>query len=196
MRRRKRAFVLDAAVLDADAVEPLAVALRRASRGAASKPRDRRPACGSASGAAEVVAQHLAELLDAPVVDHVLDAGPLAVGAVAVVAEQLDDRLGRRARTCVGRDVADRLGQVRERVGVAVRHAHAAADQHVVADDLAVLDDGEEAEVLGVDVDAVVFGQGEAGLELARQVDLAVDRLDRRRRRLGSSTGLPLSQIS
>ena len=33
--------------------------------------------------------------LDAPIVDDVLDAGALAVGAVAVVAEQLDDRLGR-----------------------------------------------------------------------------------------------------
>ena len=44
--------------------------------------------------------------------------------------------------------------------GVAVRHAHAAADEHVVADDLAVLDDGQQAEVLGVDVDAVVVRSG------------------------------------
>ena len=60
-----------------------------------------------------------------------------------------------------------------------MRHAHAAADQHVVADDAAVLDDGQQAEVLGVDVDAVVVRQRQAGLELARQVDLAVDRLRR-----------------
>ena len=50
---------------------------------------------GSVQRARQVLGQHLAELLDAPVVDEVLDAGPLAVGAVAVVAEQLDDRLGR-----------------------------------------------------------------------------------------------------
>ena len=58
-----------------------------------------------------------------------------------------------------------------------MRHAHAAADQHVVADDRVVLDDGQQAEILGVHVDAVVVGQGQAGLELARQIDLAVDRL-------------------
>ena len=81
------------------------------------------------------------------------------------------------ATTSSGGDVADRLGQVRKGVGVAVRHAHAAADQHVVADDPAVLDDGQQAEVLGVDVDAVVVRQRQAGLELARQVDLAVERL-------------------
>ena len=41
----------------------------------------------------QVVAEHLAELFDAPVVDQILDAGALAVAAVTVVAEQLDDRL-------------------------------------------------------------------------------------------------------
>ena len=129
--------------------------------------------------------------------DQVLDAGPLAVGAVAVVAEQLDHRLG-RADHRPRRHVADRPAQVREGVGVAVRHAHAAADQHVVAGDRAVLDDGQQAQVLGVNVDAVVLRQGQAGLELARQIDLAVERLDRRA--LGvvglARTGLPLSQIS
>ncbi len=129
---------------------------------------------------AEVAGQHLAEFLDAPVVDDVFDAGPLAVGPVAVVAEQLDapprPRPPRRRR-----DIADRLGQVRKRVGVAVRHAHAAADQHVVADDAAVLDDGQQAEVLGVNVDAVVVRRRQAGFELARQIDLAVDRFDLRR---------------
>ncbi len=39
------------------------------------------------------------------------------------------------------------------------------------------LDDRQQAKVLGVDIDAVVFRQGEASLELARQVDFAVDRL-------------------
>ena len=76
-----------------------------------------------------------------------------------------------------GRDVADRHGQHGERVGIAVRHAHAAADEHVVADDAVILDDGQQTEILAVHVDAVVFRQGQARLELARQVNLAVDRL-------------------
>src|SRR5205823_2062768 len=36
----------------------------------------------------------------------------------------------------------------------------------------------EESEILSVDVDAVVFRQREPRLELARQIDLAVQRLD------------------
>ena len=120
--------------------------------------------------------QHVAELLDAPVVDDVLDAGALTVGPVAVVAEQLQHSLG-RLQDVAGRDVADRLGAHREGVGVAVRHAHAAADEDVVADDAIVLDDGEQAEVLGIDIDDVVVRQRQPGLELARQIDVAVDRL-------------------
>ena len=38
-------------------------------------------------GTAQVFAQNLAEALHAPVVDQVLDAGPLAIGTIAVVAE-------------------------------------------------------------------------------------------------------------
>jgi len=38
-----------------------------------------------------------------------------------------------------------------------VGHPHAAADEHVVADKGAILDDGEQSKVLRVNVDAVVF---------------------------------------
>ena len=38
-------------------------------------------------------------------------------------------------------------------------------------------DDSEEPEVLGVDVDAVVFGKSDRGFEFAREVDRPVDRL-------------------
>ena len=48
----------------------------------------------------------------------------------------------------------------------------------VVADDLPVLADGEEADVVGVDVDAVVAGQADGEFEFARQVRFAVDRLE------------------
>ena len=78
---------------------------------------------------------------------------------------------------------------------VAMRHAHAAADKDVVADDLRRSRLSEEAEILGEKVDGIVFGQGEADLELARQIEFAVDRLLFDAGGLGS-TGLPLSQIS
>ena len=44
-------------------------------------------------------------------------------------------------------------------------------------DDLAVLDDGDEAQIVGEDVDIVVGRDRDDGLELSRQVGLAVDRL-------------------
>ena len=47
---------------------------------------------------------------------------------------------------------------------------------------LLVLDDRHQAQVVGVEVDAVVAGQADGGLELARQVGRAVDRLDLVRR--------------
>jgi hypothetical protein len=60
--------------------------------------------------------------------------------------------------------------------GIAVGRAHAAADADVVADHRAV-DDAGEAQVVGEHVHVVDRRQGEADLELARQVALAVDRL-------------------
>src|SRR3712207_7232960 len=54
----------------------------------------------------------------------------------------------------------------------------------------AVLDDGQQAQVLPVDVDAVVPRQRQAGLELARQVHLAVQRLAVVRRQLAVGDGL------
>ena len=76
------------------------------------------------------------------------------------------------------RDVANGLSEIWERIGVAVRHPHAAADESVVADELAFLGDREEPEILGVDIDAVVVGRCEANLELARQISRAVNGLD------------------
>jgi hypothetical protein len=40
-----------------------------------------------------------------------------------------------------------------------------------------VLDEREQAEILGINIDAIVFGERESGLEFARQIDLAIDRL-------------------
>ena len=55
--------------------------------------------------------------------------------------------------------------------------AHAAADGEVVADELPALDNADEAEVVGEDVHVVHRRQDEGGLEFARQVGLAVERV-------------------
>ena len=109
--------------------------------------------------------------------DDVLEPRPLAVRAVAEIAEDLEHGLA-DLEHLVAIDVAERHGQERERLLGARRGPQAAADQHVVTGDLAVLDDRQEAEVVGVDVGAVVVGEGERRLELPREVRLAVERLD------------------
>ena len=74
-----------------------------------------------------VAGKHFADPFDAPVVNDVLEAGPFAIAPVAVIAEELDDLLG-DGHDLVGFNEAERLGQVRESVGVAAGSAHAAAD--------------------------------------------------------------------
>ena len=113
--------------------------------------------------------------------DQVLDAGTLTIRAVAVIAEQAHDGF-RRHDDGAGRHVANRPGKVWKRVVVAVGHAHAAADQDVVADNLALLDDCQQAEILRVNIDAVIFRQSQARFEFPRQVHLAIKRFDVRRR--------------
>ena len=54
--------------------------------------------------------------------------------------------------------------------------AHAAAEGDVEADQCAILDDGNEAQVIGEHVHVVGGWHGESHLELARQVGAAVDR--------------------
>ena len=99
-------------------------------------------------------------------------------------------------------DEGHALGHGRKGLLGAGRHAHAAADQHVVADDAKVLANGHQAQVVGIQVDAIVAGQADGGLELARQIGRAVDRLDlvprraRRRTARCSPVSGSVSQIS
>ena len=130
---------------------------------------------GSAGPAQVVAGQDVPHLFDPVVGDHVLEPGPLAVGPVPVVAEELDHRL-RRGHHLVGLHVADGLAW-EERCLVAVRHAHAAADQHVVPA-MRPFCTRPGSPDPGVHVHAVVLAAARARLEL-RQVHLPVDRLDR-----------------
>ncbi len=117
------------------------------------------------------------EPLEAAVLDRVLEAGALAHGAVAEVALRGEHGLGHREQL-LGLEEADDVREARVRLGVAVRGAHAAADGEVEALQLAVLDDGDEAEVVREHVHVVDGRHDDRRLELARQVGRAVERLD------------------
>ena len=120
-----------------------------------------------------------AEPLEAALVDHVLQAGPVAILPVAEVAVDGDHGLDGGCQI-VGHHPHQRRRQARVGVVLAgVALAQAAADEHDVAGDAVALD-RHQADVLDVDVDAVVAREGEADLELAGEVGLAVERLDRR----------------
>ncbi len=130
---------------------------------------------------AELVAQTLldlgAEVAESAILDRVLEAGAFAAVAIAPVALHGDDLLGNVDRL-LRRAEAHHISGAREGVDLAVRHAHAATDGDVPADQLALLvGDGDIAQVVRVDVDVVRRRHGDDGLELTREVVDAVDRL-------------------
>ena len=119
-----------------------------------------------------------AEGIEAAILDRVLEPRVLAVGAVAPVALHGDDRFGDRHRI-FGRAEAHDIGGARISVRLAMGHAHAAADRDVPAGDVAVVvEDGDEAEIVREHVDVVRRRHRHHDLEFARQIGLAVDRLD------------------
>ncbi len=109
--------------------------------------------------------------------DHILQPRVLAVGAVAEVAVDREHGLGDLDHL-LGREEADDVRQPREGLHVAVAAAHAAADREVVADQLVLLDHGDEPEVVRVDVHVVHRRDHERRLELPRQVGAAIERID------------------
>ena len=121
-----------------------------------------------------------AKPLDAVLFERVLESGPMAVVAIAEVALRGDDRLDDVGQI-LRRHPGDRAAEHRIRVvGPGVAHAHPAAGEHDEPGQLAgeTLTQGrDDADVVGMDVDAVVAWPGDADLELARQVGVAVQRL-------------------
>ena len=95
-----------------------------------------------------------AEVIEPAILDRVFETRALATLSVAPVALHRDDLL-REVDGLFRRAEAEEVGGAREGVRLTVRHAHAAADGHVIADDLALLDDSDVAEVVREDVDVV-----------------------------------------
>ncbi len=107
---------------------------------------------------------------------HIFEPGMFAVRAVAKVAVHRHHRL-RRRNQLFARDEADDIGQTREGMHVAVAHAHAAAGEQVVTGELSVLLDGHKTQAVGEDVNVVEGRNDKRGLELARQIGFAVERV-------------------
>jgi len=91
-----------------------------------------------------------------------------AVASVAPVALGGDDGFG-AVQGVAERHVAEFVGFVGEGGGIAVFAGEAAADQHVKADEVAIFFDGDEAEVVGVDIDFVVRRDDDGGVGFARE---------------------------
>jgi len=75
--------------------------------------------------------------------------------------------------------------------------AHAAAHREVVADELVLFENRDEAEIVGEDVDVIYRRNDKRGLEFTRQISFAVKRiLEILVRRSSSSTARPQSKSS
>src|SRR3546814_9090620 len=102
--------------------------------------------------------------------------GVPAVATVAMVALQADRRLDRLAEIFRWHE-DDRRREARIGLRLVVRHPEPAAERQIEALQHIALEEGDHAEIFGQHVDRVFLGNGEADLELARQIGLAVVRL-------------------
>ena len=129
----------------------------------------------------EFVAEVFVELGENPfsavIVHGVFEARVLAIGAVAEITLHQHhffrdiDHLVHGAET-------DHIGEARIGLLVVVGGAHATADGDIETKEFAVLNDGDERKAVGEDVHVVGRRDGDGDLEFARQIGLAVDRLD------------------
>ena len=135
-------------------------------------------AAGRAEHVAEAFLDLGAEPDDAAVGDGVFEAGVFAIGAVAVVALDEHDFFG-DVHDLVGGAEAEDVGEARVGLDLVVRHAEAAADGDVEAEEFfaGLIGDGDEAEIVGVDVDVIARRDGDDGFKFARQVGRTVERL-------------------
>jgi hypothetical protein len=122
------------------------------------------------------------------VVDRIFEARPGAIPSVAEIALDGHDRIDDREHL-IGRHEADEVRQPRIGGGCLVGSAHAAADDDVEPFQALRPGYGDEAQVLGVDVNVIGRRDDEADLEFPRHVGLAVEGL------LGFRPGQPLIAV-
>lgn len=91
-------------------------------------------------------------------------------------------------RTILSGDETDDITQSRVGLLVTVSNTHTTTNTNVVTNDLVVLNNGNETDVVGEDVNGVVRRDGDGDLEFTREVVRAVERLAVRVERLDSVT--------
>jgi hypothetical protein len=117
--------------------------------------------------------QHLPHFFNAKVSDKILDAGPLAVGTVAVIPVKLHYSLG-GIQQLLPSAMKYAVTQVSKGVGAAMGPAHPATHKHIVTSDFTIIYIRKQTEILCKDVDAIVIWQRETGFEFAWQVNLPI----------------------
>ncbi len=163
------------AVLDEQRVVPVAVVVPGPAVAIAGVVEPERPR--RRQGVAEPTLDLGAEPVDAAILDRVFEPRVLAVRPIAEVALHQHHLLGHIDRL-LGQAKAHDVGGPGKRLGLAVGHAHAAADRDVVADHAAgLIRDRDEAQIMGEHVDVVAGRHRHHDLELSRQVVGPVDRL-------------------
>jgi len=126
----------------------------------------------------EVFAEIFREAFAGPVFavlgDDVFEPCVPAVAAVAVIAVQPHHRC--RCLEQIPRfNEGDRGGEPRVGLRVVVGHPVAAAEQEIVPGEVLSVEQRDDREIVGQDVDRVVFGDREADLEFSRQISLAIE---------------------
>ena len=165
-------LVLDATILDVDPQKQLAVALLVPADVIIDAGHFRR--MRFRKSLTVVLFYHRLELRSAPVGNQILQTSSFAIFAISKVALHLHDGFA-HAHNFFRRGKANPLSQRRECLFGRRCSPHAATGQNVIADDFAVLNDGHQAQILRVQVDAVVVRQTNRHLEFTRQVASAVD---------------------
>lgn len=111
----------------------------------------------------------------------------LPVLSVTMVPLDQHDALS-NLRTILSGDETDDITQSRVGLLVTVSNTHTTTNTNVVTNDLVVLNNGNETDVVGEDVNGVVRRDGDGDLEFTREVVRAVERLAVRVERLDSVT--------
>ena len=165
--------VRDSPSLDAHCQVPVAVLAAHPAEAIAAVLEVERARRGETK--AEALLDFSLEPVDAMRFDRVFESRMLAHNAVAEVALRGDHGF-RCCQQLNGRNKPDHIGEPRKRRGIAMRAAHAAANAKVESDQLAVFDDGDEAEVLRKNIDVVQRRHRDRCLEFSRQIGWPVDR--------------------